>query len=49
MDLYLTEEFDLVKFTLISHVIMCRCLFICLFVCFLGPHSWHMEVPRLGV
>ena len=25
------------------------CLFICLFVCFLGPHLWHMEVPRLGV
>ena len=23
---------------------------ICLFVfCFLGPHLWHMEVPRLGV
>ena len=23
----------------------------CLFVCFLllGPHLWHMEVPRLGV
>ena len=21
-------------------------LFIC---CFLGPHTWHMEVPRLGV
>ena len=19
------------------------------FVCFLGPHLWHMEVPRLGV
>ena len=26
------------------------CLFVCLFVfCFLGPYSWHMEVPRLGV
>ena len=22
--------------------------FVCLF-CFLGPHPWHMEVPRLGV
>ena len=21
-------------------------LFVCLFVC-LGPHQWHMEVPRL--
>ena len=21
----------------------------CLFVCFLGPHLWHVEVPRLGV
>ena len=25
-------------------------LVFCLFVClFLGPHLWHMEVPRLGV
>ena len=24
-------------------------LFICLFVCFLGLHLWHMEVPRLGI
>ena len=28
--------------------------FVCLFVCFggvvsIGPHLWHMEVPRLGV
>ena len=23
--------------------------FFCLFVCFLGPHLWHMEVRRLGV
>ena len=23
--------------------------FVLLFFCFLGPHSWHMEVPRLGV
>ena len=23
-------------------------LFVCLF-CFLGPHLWHMEAPRLGV
>ena len=26
--------------------------FVCLFVfffCFLGPHLWHMEVPKLGV
>ena len=22
------------------------CLFLC---CFLGPHLWHMQVPRLGV
>ena len=20
-----------------------------LFICLLGPHAWHMEVPRLGV
>ena len=24
-------------------------LFLFLFFCFLGPHPWHMEVPRLGV
>ena len=22
---------------------------VCLFCFVLGPHSWHMEVPRLGV
>ena len=21
----------------------------CLFVCFLGPQVWHMEVPKLGI
>ena len=25
------------------------CFFVCLFVCFLGLHPWHMEIPRLGV
>ena len=25
------------------------CLFVCLFLSFLGPHTQHMEVPRLGV
>ena len=27
------------------------CLFVCLFLlfCFLGPHPWNMEVPKLGV
>ena len=26
------------------------CLFVCFgFFVFLGPNSWHMEVPRLGV
>ena len=24
-------------------------LFVCLFVCLLGLHIWHMVVPRLGV
>ena len=24
-------------------------LFICLFIVLLGLHSWHTEVPRLGV
>ena len=29
---------------------LCIYLFIYLFALFfLGPHSWHMEVPRLGV
>ena len=23
--------------------------FILFIYCFLGPHPWHMEVPRLGV
>ena len=23
--------------------------FFFLFFCFLGPHMWHMEVPRIGV
>ena len=32
-----------------------RCMYVCVYVCmyvcicFLGPHPWHMEVPRLGV
>jgi len=25
------------------------CCCCCLFLSFLGPHLWHMEVPRLGV
>ena len=25
------------------------CFFVCLSLLFLGPHLWHMEVPRLGV
>ena len=25
-------------------------MYVCMYVfCFLGPHLWHMEVPRLGV
>ena len=30
-----------------THTLFCSVLF-CYF-CFLGPHLWHMEVPRLGV
>ena len=26
-----------------------RSIFVCLFVCLLGPYPWHMEVPRLGI
>ena len=25
------------------------CFFVCLFLVFLGPYPWHMEVPWLGV
>lgn len=24
-------------------------LFLFIYFCFLGQHTWHMEVPRLGV
>ena len=24
-------------------------IFISILFCFLGPHPWHMEVPRLGL
>ena len=34
----------------ISFFLFLFCFFFCLFVClFLGPHLWHMEVPRRGV
>ena len=29
--------------------ILYYCLFIYLFICFLEPNLWHMDVPRLGV
>ena len=29
-----------------SSVCVCVCVCVCVF---LGPHLWHMEVPRLGV
>ena len=36
--------------TLTSLLSFTYVLFIYLFIyCFLGPHPWHMEVPRLGV
>ena len=29
---------------------VCVCVCVCVYVCvFLGPHPWHMDVPRLGV
>ena len=28
---------------------LCVCVCVCVCVSFLGPHPWHMEVPRLGV
>ena len=28
---------------------VCFFFFFFFFSCFLGPHLWHMEVPRLGV
>ena len=32
-------------------VVICKCFHytVFVFVCFLGPHPWHMDVPRLGV
>jgi len=29
-----------------NFTIFCVCVCVCVF---LGPHPWHMEVPRLGV
>ena len=34
---------------LIHPIHLTFCLFIYLFIVFLGPHLWHMEVPKLGV
>ena len=30
-------------------VCVCVCVCVCVFLPFLGPLPWHMEVPRLGV
>ena len=30
-------------------LLTCVCVCVCVCVSFLGPHPWHMEVPRLGV
>ena len=37
------------QFLLYSKVTKSYILFIFIFCFFLGPHLWHMEVPRLGV
>ena len=38
------------KMVWLSHLISgCKHFFLFLFFCFLGPHVWHVEVPRLGV
>ena len=34
---------------LTSHRFCIIYLFVCLFICFLGPHLHHMEVPWLGM
>ena len=39
---------DDVKYILLFFVLFFVCLFL-VFLSFLGPHWWHMEVPRLGV
>ena len=41
----LNKHFDLFCFQFLKFYLF---LFMYLF-CFLGPHLWHMEVPRLGV
>ena len=33
----------------IGNILITICYYLFLFFSFLGPHLWHMEVPRLGV
>ena len=37
------------SFTTQSHSYMYVCMCVYIFLCFLGLHLWHIEVPRLGV
>ena len=37
-----------------THIYIYMCVYMCVCVCvyifvFLGPHLWHMEVPKLGI
>ena len=36
-------------FSMQKRGIFCFVFVFAFFLCFLGPHLWHMEVPRLGV
>ena len=31
------------------HIFFVVCVYVCVCVRVLGPHLWHMEVPRVGV
>ena len=45
---FLYTFLDFPKF--LKHMLLlCVCVYVCVFLPFLGPHPWHMEVPRLGV
>ena len=39
------------EWLVVTDFLVPKSFFVCLFPCFvfLGPHQWHMEVPRLGI
>ena len=46
MEWLITLQIDLFDADRTKGFLFCVCVCVC--VCFLGPHPWHMEVPRLG-